>query len=211
VPWFEIFIRDIKNVWIYALTPPAYLYGVVLNYWGTRATPPHTTYSIPSLFPSEWTCTPTTAEWKLLAVRNQKTFCVFFCLQCEPLPESVVESSAVPCAEANEWHSRPFWELPSLVQTGSRIIGQENKTFNFFYTTIKCEGLKYRVCILRQYCLRLWPPLWSSGQSSWLQIRRPRFDSRHYQKKKAVGLKRGRLSLASTTEELLDRKVAASV
>jgi hypothetical protein len=28
------------------------------------------------------------------------------------------------------------------------------------------------------------PPLWSSGQSSWLQIRRPRFDSRHYQKKK---------------------------
>jgi hypothetical protein len=28
------------------------------------------------------------------------------------------------------------------------------------------------------------PPLWSSGQSSWLQIRRPWFDSRHYQKKK---------------------------
>jgi hypothetical protein len=28
------------------------------------------------------------------------------------------------------------------------------------------------------------PLLWSSGQSSWLQIRRPGFDSRHYQKKK---------------------------
>jgi hypothetical protein len=27
------------------------------------------------------------------------------------------------------------------------------------------------------------PPLWSSDQSSWLQIRRPGFDSRHYQKK----------------------------
>jgi hypothetical protein len=27
------------------------------------------------------------------------------------------------------------------------------------------------------------PSLWSSGQSSWLQIRRPGFDSRHYQKK----------------------------
>jgi hypothetical protein len=27
------------------------------------------------------------------------------------------------------------------------------------------------------------PPLWSSGQSSWLQIRRPGFDSRHYKKK----------------------------
>jgi hypothetical protein len=28
------------------------------------------------------------------------------------------------------------------------------------------------------------PPLWSSGQSSWLQIRRPGFDFRYYQKKK---------------------------
>jgi hypothetical protein len=59
-------------------------------------------------------------------------------------------------------------------------------------------------------------PLWSSGHSSWLQIRRPGFDSRHCQifckKKKGkqvVGLERGPLSLVSTTEELLDRKVAA--
>jgi hypothetical protein len=55
-----------------------------------------------------------------------------------------------------------------------------------------------------------WPPLWSSGQSSWLQIRRPGFDSRHYQKN-VVGLERGPLSLVSTTKELLDRKVAAPV
>jgi hypothetical protein len=53
------------------------------------------------------------------------------------------------------------------------------------------------------------PPLWSSGQSSWLQIRRPGFDSRQYQKKKVVGQERGSLSLVSTIEELLDRKVAA--
>jgi hypothetical protein len=38
-------------------------------------------------------------------------------------------------------------------------------------------------------------PLWSSGQSSWLQIRKPGFDSRHYQRKKVVGLERGPLSL----------------
>jgi hypothetical protein len=56
-----------------------------------------------------------------------------------------------------------------------------------------------------------WPPLWSSGQSSWLQIYRTRFDSRHYQNKKLVGVERGPLSLVSTTEELLDRKVAAPV
>jgi hypothetical protein len=55
------------------------------------------------------------------------------------------------------------------------------------------------------------PPLWSSGQSSWLQIRRPGFDSRHYQKKKGVGLERGPLNFVSTTKELLDRKVAAPV
>jgi hypothetical protein len=54
------------------------------------------------------------------------------------------------------------------------------------------------------------PPLWSSGQSSSLEIRRPGFDSRHYQKK-VVGLERGPLSLVSTTEELLDRKVVAPV
>jgi hypothetical protein len=48
------------------------------------------------------------------------------------------------------------------------------------------------------------------GQSFWLQIRRPGFDFRHY-KKKVVGLERGPLSLVSTTEELLDRKVAAPV
>jgi hypothetical protein len=42
------------------------------------------------------------------------------------------------------------------------------------------------------------PPLWSSGQSSWLQIRRPGFDARHYQKKNVVGLERGPLSLVST-------------
>jgi hypothetical protein len=59
--------------------------------------------------------------------------------------------------------------------------------------------------------LNIMPPLWFSGQNSWLQIRRPKFDFRHYQKKKVVGLKRGPLSLVSTTEELLDRKVAAPV
>jgi hypothetical protein len=39
----------------------------------------------------------------------------------------------------------------------------------------------------------------------------PGFDSRHYQKKKVVSLERGSLSLVSTTEELLDRQVAAPV
>jgi hypothetical protein len=43
-----------------------------------------------------------------------------------------------------------------------------------------------------------------------LQMRRSGLDSRHYQKKKVVGLERGPLIL-STTEELFDRKVVAPV
>jgi hypothetical protein len=55
-------------------------------------------------------------------------------------------------------------------------------------------------------------PLWSSGQSSWLQIQKLGFDSQRYQIFcEVVGLERGPLSLMSTTEELLDRKVAAAV
>jgi hypothetical protein len=42
------------------------------------------------------------------------------------------------------------------------------------------------------------------------RCRSPRFDSRALQKK-VVGLERGTLSLVSTTEELLDGKVAAPV
>jgi hypothetical protein len=56
------------------------------------------------------------------------------------------------------------------------------------------------------------PPLWSSGESSWLRIQRSRFYSRHYQIFwEVVGLERGPLSLVSTIEELLERKVAAPV
>jgi hypothetical protein len=55
------------------------------------------------------------------------------------------------------------------------------------------------------------PPLWSSGQSSWLQIQRSGFNSRHYQIIwLIVGLERGPLSPMSTTEELLGRKSSGS-
>jgi hypothetical protein len=83
-----------------------------------------------------------------------------------------------------------------LFTAGVRIGNKDNNNNNYYY---------YYLYII------LGPPLWSSGESSWLQIRRPGFDSRHYQifweKKKVVGP----LSLVSTTEELLDRKVAAPV
>jgi hypothetical protein len=55
------------------------------------------------------------------------------------------------------------------------------------------------------------PPLWSSGQSFWLQIQRYEFDSLRYQIFwEVVGLERGPLSHVSTTEELLGRKSSGS-
>jgi hypothetical protein len=55
------------------------------------------------------------------------------------------------------------------------------------------------------------PPLWSSGQSSWLQSQRSGFDSQSYQIFwEVVGLERVPLSLVSTIEELLGRKSSGS-
>jgi hypothetical protein len=53
--------------------------------------------------------------------------------------------------------------------------------------------------------------MWSSGQSSWLQIERSGFESRLYQIfLEVVGLERDPLSLMSTIEELLERKSSGS-
>jgi hypothetical protein len=55
------------------------------------------------------------------------------------------------------------------------------------------------------------PPLWSSDQSSLLQIQRSGFDSRPYQIFwEVVGLERGPISLVSTIEELLEIKSSGS-
>jgi hypothetical protein len=51
------------------------------------------------------------------------------------------------------------------------------------------------------------PPLWSSGQSSCLQIQWPGFNSRHCQIfREVVGLEWRPLNLVSAIEELLERK-----
>jgi hypothetical protein len=55
------------------------------------------------------------------------------------------------------------------------------------------------------------PPRWSSGQSSLATDPEARVRFPALPEKKIVGLERGPLSLVTTTEELLDRKVAAPV
>jgi hypothetical protein len=58
---------------------------------------------------------------------------------------------------------------------------------------------------------RMAPPLWSIGQSSWLQIQRSGFDSLALPDfREVVGLERGPLSLVSITEELLGRNSSSS-
>jgi hypothetical protein len=54
---------------------------------------------------------------------------------------------------------------------------------------------------IRKEAVVTWPPVWSCGQSSWLQIQRSGFDFRSYQIfRKVLGLERGPLSLVSTSE-----------
>jgi hypothetical protein len=56
------------------------------------------------------------------------------------------------------------------------------------------------------------PPLWTSGQSSWLQIQSPGFIPRRYHIfGKVVGLKRSPPSLVITIEEQLEKKIAAPI
>jgi hypothetical protein len=67
------------------------------------------------------------------------------------------------------------------------------------------------ICHYSPYVYSSRPPLWSSGQSSWLQIQRSRFDSRRYRNFwEVVGLERSSLGLVTTIEELLGRKSSGS-
>jgi hypothetical protein len=73
-----------------------------------------------------------------------------------------------------------------------------------------CASCEVRTEFIR-YAEERIPPLWSSGQSSCLQIRRSGLDSRRYHIfLKVVGLERDPLSLVSTIEELLGRKSSGS-
>jgi hypothetical protein len=78
------------------------------------------------------------------------------------------------------------------------------------YTTeMYCVSCEVRTKFI--YVEKSRPPLWSSGQSSWLQILRSGFDSRRYQVSwEVVGLEWGPLSLVSATKELLGRKSIGS-
>jgi hypothetical protein len=75
-------------------------------------------------------------------------------------------------------------------------------------TVIKIIALQFTILL---YPLLLWPPVWSSGQSFWIQIQRSWFDSRRYQIFwEILGLERVPLSFVGKIEELLERKSSGS-
>jgi hypothetical protein len=89
-----------------------------------------------------------------------------------------------------------YWLLSIQINPIRKLLLLFWKNYRFIFTSIICL---------------LWPPLWSSGQSSWLQIQRSRFDSLHYQIFwEVVGLEQSPLSLVSTIEEVLGRKNSGS-
>jgi hypothetical protein len=177
---------------------------------------------------------------------RRKLICVIFSphidsSDTDELTNSFIGASSEICTSQIVHCSVTFWTLPpsflnlSSASLGSIVTKICDIVFMWYRISLKLssdsfQSLNRRLpqewypfsvstyCVIFYCCNIAGPPLWSSGQSSWLQIRRPGFDSRHYQifwggkkKKTVVGLERGPLSLVSTTEELLDRKVAAPV
>jgi hypothetical protein len=67
------------------------------------------------------------------------------------------------------------------------MLGHHFETHRVRYSLITWNTEHFYIYIYIFIYIWLRLPLWSSGQSSWLQIRRPRFDFRHYQKNSGPG------------------------
>jgi hypothetical protein len=66
--------------------------------------------------------------------------------------------------------------LASAIPLGSAVSEERSSLFFVSLLSVSVSTYVHYLCLTR-------PSLWSSCQSSWLQIRRPGFDSRHYKKK----------------------------
>jgi hypothetical protein len=70
---------------------------------------------------------------------------------------------------------------PATLDTNENVTGNRQTFVSIVEQTLNVHRFR-TFC----YMIRLQSKMaikWSSGQSSWLQIQRPGFDSRHYQKK----------------------------
>jgi hypothetical protein len=101
---------------------------------------------------------------------------------------------------ANEWHKQAIHTVFVQFSFGTK----------HYLTRIFLQNFQWNSYIyIRVYMYR--PLLWSSDQSSWLEIQRSGFDSCPYKIFwEVVGPERGPFSLVSTIEELLGRKSSGS-
>jgi hypothetical protein len=91
------------------------------------------------------------------------------------------------------------------------MLNSSGSLFMAVRTKIKIFSPGHNVVILRFVEKLPWSPIWSTDQSSWLQIQRFGFDSRRCQIFwEVMGLERGPLSLVSAIEEVLGRKSSDS-
>jgi hypothetical protein len=115
----------------------------------------------------------------------------------------------------NITHSAPVWPLYEVAivapeRMGSTQYGKRKRLLRTRNSREHRGDQSVRRISVLEFCV--WPPMWYSGQSSWLQIQTSGLDSRRYQifREVVVGLELGPLSLVSTTEELLGRKSSGS-
>jgi hypothetical protein len=94
--------------------------------------------------------------------------------------------------------------LNVIINTKIELDYQEPQPVTLLTPVYFRNHFKITICTFR-------PPLWSSGQNSWLHIHRSGIDPRLYKfLREVMGLERGPLSLVSTIEELLERKSSGS-
>jgi hypothetical protein len=133
--------------------------------------------------------------------------CLFTLLQCRwPLCRTALDPNPVCmlicrydpkkgffCQVVNEDHTKCLGrskgrQYPPMEDKSYRLLQVLDMSTLLWRETNRLHYCSVK-CVNWIPCFRplVWPPLWSSGQSSWLQIRRPGFDSRHYQEKKSSG------------------------
>jgi hypothetical protein len=98
---------------------------------------------------------------------------------------SRVRFSYIRCVCAEDASSKFLEYLLTVGQTVRCHIPEHMFLGVFRCPLVKSTGalvclLTYGIVVTRPNLCQE-PPLWSSGQGSWLQIQRPGFDSRHYQ------------------------------
>jgi hypothetical protein len=91
-----------------------------------------------------------------------------------------VKKASQECITDRTYKQRDNLPLSTVFRFRFEVLSSENENCCF----MGCGSVQIFARDISQRSPYVGVPLWSSGQSSWLQIRRPRFDFRHYQKKK---------------------------